>query len=44
MQDGAMPLSSASSTLVGIRGAPVEVEVDVATGIPAVRIKETCSG
>ena len=38
MQDGAMPLSIASSTLVGIRGAPVEVEVDVATGIPAVRI------
>ena len=33
-----MPLSIASSTLVGIRGAPVEVEVDVATGIPAVRI------
>ena len=28
MQDGAMPLSIASSTLVGIRGAPVEVEVD----------------
>ena len=38
MHDGAMPLSIASSTLVGIRGAPVEVEVDVATGIPAVRI------
>ncbi len=38
MQDGAMPLSIASSTLVGTRGAPVEVEVDVATGIPAVRI------
>jgi len=38
MQDGAMPLSIASSTLIGIRGAPVEVEVDVATGIPAVRI------
>jgi magnesium chelatase family protein len=33
-----MPLSIASSTLIGIRGAPVEVEVDVATGIPAVRI------
>ena len=33
-----MPLSIASSTLVGIHGAPVEVEVDVATGIPAVRI------
>ena len=32
-----MPLSIASSTLIGIRGAPVEVEVDVATGIPAVR-------
>jgi magnesium chelatase family protein len=38
MQDGTMPLSIASSTLIGIRGAPVEVEVDVATGIPAVRI------
>lgn len=33
-----MPLSIATSALVGIRGAPVEVEVDVTTGIPAVRI------
>ena len=33
-----MPLSIATSALVGIRGAPVEVEVDVSTGIPAVRI------
>jgi len=33
-----MPFSIASSALVGIRGVPVEVEVDVATGIPAVRI------
>ena len=33
-----VPLSIATSALVGIRGAPVEVEVDVANGIPAVRI------
>ena len=33
-----MPLSIATSALVGIRGAPVEVEVDVTTGIPVVRI------
>lgn len=33
-----MTVSIASSALLGIRGFPVEVEVDVATGIPAVRI------
>ena len=31
-------VSISSSALLGIRGVPVEVEVDVATGIPAVRI------
>jgi magnesium chelatase family protein len=33
-----MPTSVASSALVGIEGVPVEVEVDVAPGIPATRI------
>ena len=33
-----MTVSIASSALIGIRGVPVEVEVDVTTGIPAVRI------
>ena len=33
-----MPTSVASSALVGIQGVPVEVEVDVAPGIPATRI------
>ena len=33
-----MPTSVASTALVGIEGVPVEVEVDVAPGIPATRI------
>jgi hypothetical protein len=33
-----MPTSVASTALVGIDGVPVEVEVDVAPGIPATRI------
>lgn len=33
-----MPISVASTALVGIEGVPVEVEVDVAPGIPATRI------
>ena len=33
-----MTVSIATSSLIGIRGVPVEVEVDVTTGIPAVRI------
>lgn len=36
--DGPMTVSIASSALLGIRGFPIEVEVDVTTGIPAVRI------
>jgi magnesium chelatase family protein len=33
-----MPTSVASTVLIGIEGVPVEVEVDVAPGIPATRI------
>ena len=33
-----MPTSVASTALIGIEGVPVEVEVDVAAGIPATRI------
>ena len=33
-----MPATIRSSALLGIHGMPIEVEVDVASGIPAVRI------
>jgi len=33
-----VPITISSSALIGIHGTPVEVEVEVATGIPAVRI------